>query len=183
MSMLFVFLLTAIFLLLAVCMIWSTWHWAAKALLIVLTLVVSVCVMVILYAEKGWAVQGDLPHKFLLAHTMTREPNPHTKDPGAIYYVLIERGSKGWPAPRLYQQPWSEKGHRDATELQKKIKQTDSAIWVEKTNGQADDGDSELVGTLKRAAKGAAVGFGYYEDTSQHGLVPANTTSPTPKGP
>jgi hypothetical protein len=177
MGTLFLILLTSIFLLLAVSLIWSHWHWSVKALLIVSSLAVGISANVIWFITQGYAHTAPLPNKFLLAHTMSREPNPSKQDLGAIYYVIIEQ-SGNLLVPRLYSKAYSESGQRDATELQKRIKDQNSPIWVEKSFESDSDDSSGQDSLLKRQLKGVAAGFGYYEDDARHGLVPMSSALP-----
>jgi hypothetical protein len=177
MGTLFLVLLTIIFLLLAVSLIWSQWHWSVKALLILSTLFVGISANTIWFITQGYAHSAPLPDKFLLAHTMTREPNPRNQDPGAIYYVVIEPSGKQL-VPRLYSKAYSESDQRDSSELQKRIKDQNSPIWVEKTKETIGEDTSDQESSLKSGLRGVAAGFGYYEDDARHGLVPMSSPPP-----
>ncbi len=175
MNTLFLLLLTSIFLLLAVSLIWSRWHWTVKALLIISTLFVGISANVVWFITQGYAHLAPLPDKFLLAHTMTREPNPRNQDPGAIYYLIIDTAGKQ-VVPRLYSRAYSERGQRDATELQKRIKDQNGPVWVEKTQDATGEDSSGEQSSIKSTLRGMAAGFGYYEDDARHGLVPMSST-------
>jgi len=177
MSKLFLILLTSVFLLLAVSLIWSRWHWTVKALLIVSTIMVGLSANAIWFLSQGYAHSAPLPNKFLLAHTMTREPNSRNQDLGQIYYLVIHQSNK-ISTLRLYSQPYSESGQRDASALQKQIQEKNSPIWVEKVKPSDGTESSEQVSGIKGHLQGLAAGFGYYEDDAGHGLVPMSSIPP-----
>ena len=181
MGVTFALFTSLLYLFLAVCLIWSRLSWSIKAFLITSTVAVSILGNFAVRLERGTAQDATLPQRFLLAHVLVREPNLQVSDPGAVYYLLLETHN-GVRVPRLYERAYSEREHRNASEMQRAIKQADGPIWAEQDGNDDGDGDASLQARVaKKMLQGAASGVGYYEDTATHGMVPLNGSALPPK--
>lgn len=177
MGTIFALFTSLLYLFLAVCLIYSRLNWSVKAFLILSTVAVSILGNFAVRLERGTAQDANMPQRFLLAHVLVREPNSRVADAGAVYYLLLETHN-GKRIPRLYERPYSEGEHRNATEMQRAIKQADGPIWAAQEGNEEGDGDASLqTRVAKKMMQGAASGVGYYEDTATHGMVPLNSSA------
>lgn len=71
-------------------LIGSKWKWWQKLVLIVVVPGFGLVLWGALGSYKGWPTADHLPERSLVYHSLIREPEPKTNDPGAIYLWLVD---------------------------------------------------------------------------------------------
>jgi len=71
-------------------LIGSKWRWWQKLLLIVIVPAFGLILWSALGSYKGWPTSDPLPERALVYHSLIREPEPRTQDPGAIHVWLVD---------------------------------------------------------------------------------------------
>lgn len=176
-----------LFLVSAVCLIWSTLPVWIKTVLIVSTVLVCAALYTGVRYDRGLPSTADFSNPFLLAHTMVRSPDPAKRDPGAVFYVIVE-SFDGKAVPRVYSRNYTESEHRKASEAQGQLDAQGSPVWMKEHNGHAEESSSgnELaqqgrgLGELLRELS-SALGIG--TDRNNHSMVPQNTSPQDAKRP
>ena len=172
-------------------------HWALKALIILLTLHISLSVGMSIPNFAGWPSDDPLPKKFLVHWIIIKEPDKITKHKGNIYIwatnlsgeqekkiegwqqYLLSFGVQDFTEPRAYRTPYSRKGHERGDDALSKIRNGEQVMGQNNGKNQGKGkgkgkGDGEGKGEGEGGkGKGGGKGGGSFsnsDDISFHDL-------------
>jgi hypothetical protein len=128
-------------------------HWAAKAVVMLLTLYLGVAFWLSLGNVEGWPSPDPLPAKFALHWALVQEPSKNGGDAGAVYLWVTSAGDEprgaSWVVslatarpgePRAYRLPYSRRLHEKVEGALGKIR---AGRKVEGKAGGLDDEDQQ----------------------------------------
>lgn len=115
------------FILLAAVLCWqligAKGRWWAKLITILVVPGFGLAVWASITSYKGWPTQDETPEKAIMLAGAVHEPNPKTRDPGAIFLWLVPlKNTQGinpldyvssGGEPRAYQLPYSRQAHNE----------------------------------------------------------------------
>ncbi len=104
-------------------LIYSSWHWLVKVVLIVITSMFYIITYQSYLLVMGWPTEAELPERFRLVATAIQEPDKLTGTPGNIYlWVTDLRSDPSVAKPRSHQLPYSDVLHKKVISANQKMR-------------------------------------------------------------
>jgi len=153
------------FLILVLLVLWfiigSKGKWWLKALVMVMSLHLSLSISSSLPDFAGWPSTAPVPDEVLVHWMVVEEPNKRTKKEGSIYLWAtnlseeIQPQKEGWhkylfslvtsdpSQPRVHRLPYSTEDHEKAEDIIGRIKNGESIVGTRNGNGEGSEGDGQ----------------------------------------